>query len=358
MATIETPPQAEHHSRPPVTVITAGGRSRAVRRSADGEFHLLISELQDENSRSRMREAVWISIILHMLVLFFLRQAPHLLFRRSVETISPMEMLKQREKELTYLDLPPDLQKPTPPTDRSIISDKDRIAMAKQPSKDELRKLRDNRRLGPPLQQQVPQQQNPQAAQQQAAPQQQNPQQNQTPPEVARLQPPPITKPPVATGAFKVGASAGELVQQAARATASAPGGTVGGDYGSGPATPNTNIKSDLDILSDTMGVDFSPYLQRVLHSVRQNWYTLIPEIARPPLLQQGKVTIEFVIGKNGTVTGMRLSGPSGDVSLDRAAWGGITASNPFPPLPGEYRGDHLALRFHFYYNPDRNEMR
>jgi hypothetical protein len=52
------------------------------------------------------------------------------------------------------------------------------------------------------------------------------------------------------------------------------------------------------------------------------------------------------------------VAGPSGDVSLDRAAYGGITASTPFPPLPGEFGGEYLALRFHFFYNPDRAELR
>ena len=39
---------------------------------------------------------------------------------------------------------------------------------------------------------------------------------------------------------------------------------------------------------------------------------------------------------------------------LDRAAWGGITASNPFPPLPSNFGGPYLALRFRFYYNPEQ----
>ncbi len=53
----------------------------------------------------------------------------------------------------------------------------------------------------------------------------------------------------------------------------------------------------------------------------------------------------------------MRLVGQSGDIALDRAAWGGITASNPFPPLPSEFHGNYLALRFHFFYNPAKGEM-
>ncbi len=57
------------------------------------------------------------------------------------------------------------------------------------------------------------------------------------------------------------------------------------------------------------MGVDFGPYLQRVLHDVKQNWYTLIPEAARAPLMKKGKVSIEFAILKDGKVAGLQLEG-------------------------------------------------
>src|SRR5438309_8424403 len=128
-------------------------------------------------------------------------------------------------------------------------------------------------------------------------------------------------------------------------------------DYGLGQGRQGEAI-GPLDVLSDTMGVDFGPYLSRVLHDVRENWYNLIPEIARAPLMKRGKVSIEFAILKDGRVAGMKLAAGSGDVALDRAAWGGVTASNPFPPLPGEFGGQYLALRFHFYYNPERAELR
>ena len=53
----------------------------------------------------------------------------------------------------------------------------------------------------------------------------------------------------------------------------------------------------------------------------------------------------------------MRLVASSGDVALDRPAWGSITASNPFPPLPSDFTGPYLALRFRFYYNPDKADL-
>jgi hypothetical protein len=50
----------------------------------------------------------------------------------------------------------------------------------------------------------------------------------------------------------------------------------------------------------------------------------------------------------------MRIVRGSGNTALDRAAWGGITAGNPFPPLPKQFTGPYLALRFRFFYNPQK----
>jgi len=108
----------------------------------------------------------------------------------------------------------------------------------------------------------------------------------------------------------------------------------------------------NIEILSDTEGVDFHPYLAAVLKRVRMNWYSLIPQVARAPVTKKGKASIEFSIMKDGRVSNMKLTEPSGDASLDRAAWGGVTTSNPFPALPAEFSGQYILLRFHFYYNP------
>jgi TonB family protein len=354
MATIETPPKADRE--PPLS--RRGVPPLRATPAEVEEFHLLISELRDDNSRARLREAAWISIIVHLLVMFAIYTSPRWMPARAISLLSPQEEI-QKNKNLTFLEASPDRQVVTkrPETDR--ISDKDRIAASRHPQlRKQLQELADARRQGAPGQGAQPAQ--PPAPQPQPAqsgdpgPQQQAP--RQSPPsatnESAALQPPPQQRNP-----FQTGASAGSAIQQAARASAQSRGGGVGGDYGTVPGSPNTQVRSDIDIMSDTMGVDFGPYLQRVLQSVRANWYNLIPEVARPPLLKKGTVAIEFVITKDGKVAGMRLAGPSGDVSLDRAAWGGITASNPFPPLPGEFRGEYLALRFHFLYNPEKNQL-
>jgi TonB family protein len=104
-----------------------------------------------------------------------------------------------------------------------------------------------------------------------------------------------------------------------------------------------------IDVLSDTGGVDFSPYLNSVLRIVKQNWYAFVPE--RGPRPWRGQVSIEFAVLRNGKVKGMKLIQSSGEVPMDRAAWAGIYNSK-LPQLPAEYSGQYLALRFHFSYNP------
>lgn len=348
-------------------------------RPADGgsdihEVPVLLVQLQDDLARSRMREAFWMSLFFHLLIAVLLATSPKWVpsfARQQVIVASPQDLMESRE--LTYLDLPPDMQKPKERPNTSIISDKDRIAMSRRPSLDrkELQKILDSSRPGAPGAggvpgPRIPPSPAPQMAQQQPGQQMQNPAQQQgqgqagpaPSDQMAKLESPPQPKP--GGGVFgSTGMSPGRMIEQAAKAAAARPGGGFGGgggDYGLGPGRVPRNV-GNMEVLSDTMGVDFGPYLSRVLHDVKMNWYNLIPEVARAPLMKKGRVSIEFAIMKDGSVAGMKLISGSGDVSLDRAAWGGITASNRFPPLPGEFRGNYLALRFHFFYNPDKNEL-
>lgn len=118
-------------------------------------------------------------------------------------------------------------------------------------------------------------------------------------------------------------------------------------------ACPGDGSKTNqqVKVLSDTMGVDFRPYLDQVIKTVRQTWYSVIPESARR---KRGKAVIRFAIMPNGSVSGMRMSAWSNDVSLDRAAWGAITSSTPFPFLPTQFKGPSLARCFSFLYNPPK----
>jgi TonB family protein len=319
---------------------------------------VLLIQLQDDLSRSRLREAFWISVVAHLLLVITLVAGPKYFPMHRLIAVRSAEDL-MRERQATFLELPPDEQKVIARPNSKFLSDKDRIATSRAPQIDRktLDELRDARRPGPPQPPGVPQQTPAMAeAQPQPNPAMRTP--GQTPPpnqnQSAQLQSPAINP----KQAFAAAMSPGSAIEQAARGAAATRGGYggAGGDYGMGIGA-GAGIRSNMDILSDTMGVDFGPYLARVLHDVRQNWYQLIPEVARAPWMKKGRVGIEFAIMKDGSVAGMRLVSPSGDVSLDRAAWGGITGSNPFPPLPAEFRGQYLALRFRFFYNPDKHDL-
>jgi len=126
-------------------------------------------------------------------------------------------------------------------------------------------------------------------------------------------------------------------------------------EYGLGVGAPAGKHLGGVDILSDTQGVDFGAYLKEVLVEIKNNWYRLIPESAA---MKKGKLAIEFAITKEGKLADMRLVATAGDTILDRAAWGSITACNPFKPLPDKFTGQYLALRMRFYYNPDKSDTK
>ena len=318
--------------------------------------HLLI-QLQDDLARSRRREAAWISIIVHLILIIFLYKIEW--FEKLLPHHSVVAVRMTNGKDLTFLELPPDAQKLQHKTSSNIISDKDRIATTHHPELDpkELRKALATPPPGRPGLSAPPAA--PQAPQSPPAVAQNQPQQPpaQTNPQIPQLQPP--VKPNIANEFSKYAGSmsAGSAIEEATRAAAERRGGSgsVGnnGDFGLGTGAHGRQL-GNLEILSDTQGVDFGPYLQRILHDVRENWIRIIPESAQ---MKHGNLAIEFAITKDGKIADMHLAASSGDIPLDRAAWGGIVASNPFPPLPTDFSGPYLALRFRFFYNPTKDEM-
>jgi TonB family protein len=329
-------------------------------RDRDAHVPHLLIQLQDDLQRSRKREAAWISIIVHLLLFILAVYLPWI--QKNVWHRGVVVAVDQTQgKNLTYLALPPDLQKPTRRPNTNIASDKDRIATSRHPELDvkELQKILATPPPGAPgmTGPRAPQPAAPQAMAQNPPPapepgQQQTPrpqfQSNQT----AQLQIP--ARPNDSFSKYGTGMSAGSAIQEATQAAAAhRGGGGQGGDFGLGTGAHGRQL-GNLEVLSDTQGIDFGPYLQRILQEVRENWYRAIPESAE---MKKGKLQIEFAITKDGRVAEMRLTYPSGDVALDRAAWAGISASNPFPPLPTDFTGPYLALRFRFYYNPDKADL-
>jgi TonB family protein len=332
-------------------------------RDLDANVPHLLVQLQDDLTRSRRREAIWISVVVHLVLGIFLWQFKLIqdLIPWGTAVVVPVDT--KSGKNVTFLALPPDLQK-APRRPNAPASDKNRIATTRHPELDpkELQRRLPSPPPGRPGRA-GPRSPQPQAAPPQAMAQNQppSPQQGQQPtqrPQFQSAQTPQQQSQPTVPNAFaKYGGAmtAGDAIRQATQGVAESrtSGGGQQGDFGmNSPA--HGRQQGALEIMSDTQGVDFGPYLQRVLQEVKEHWYELIPESAE---MKKGKLMIEFAIGKEGQVIDLKLDVSSGDVALDRPAWGSITGSNPFPPLPPEFHGPDLRLRFRFYYNPDKADM-
>ncbi len=318
----------------------------------DGELHLLLGDLKDDTTGYRRREATWISIVVHGIIVLALIFMPKWLPKSAL-------IVPAHEKESAiFLESKENPNVPPPKT--NVISERNNTAQSPKPTLDKntLRRLLDERAAGPPKPASPPSQPpgGPQAMQAPPAPQAAQPAPAQPQPtEQARLEAPPVPK----QNPFALH-SAGSTVDRAIHSAAkdrTGPSVTFGGGEGGPGIRPNTDHRGAFEVLSDTRGVDFGPYLKRLKYVVQNHWDPLIPEVARPPLMKKGWLVIEFAIMKDGSIRGMRLIRGSGDTALDEAAWGALTSSIPLDKLPVDYSADYLLLRAAFYYNPDKSDL-
>jgi TonB family protein len=332
-------------------------------RNLDAAVPHLLIQLQDDLASSRKREAVWISIIGHLLVIMLLWNF------KLIEKYMPFHMAvvvpvrPTQDKDITFLALPPDAQKLSRKPNANILSDKDRVATTRRPELD-LKELQRILATPPPGAPGLPGPNAPQTGPPAMAQSQPAPQAGQSASQFESNQTAQLQTPPRPNNVFnKYGGSmtAGSAIQQAAQAAAArrASGGGQGGYDGLGTSAHGRPY-GNFEVLSDTRGVDFFPYLQRIKIEIERHWYEVLPESALPPILKKGKLMIQFSIMQDGSVRGMLLVASSGDEALDRAAWGGIVGSNPLPPLPQEYirqGGTELTIRGVFLYNPDERDF-
>ena len=124
------------------------------------------------------------------------------------------------------------------------------------------------------------------------------------------------------------------------------PGGGRRGGGGSGGTA-----YGGLEMLTPTQGVDFNSYLQRVYVTVKRNWFAVMPTSVE--LGERGVVVLTFRITKDGTVPSAEpvIQQNSGKEPLDRAAFSSVRASSPFEPLPAQFTGPYIELRYTYLYN-------
>lgn len=348
MPTSETPTDVNEPKGPAAGSLEAENAPEAAppilsqSRWVDYDTHELlqmISELEDERRWARLREGVWIAILIHLALISALFLLPKYVFV-SPRVVDRNQALKEN-KDFTYLDTP---FSPRPKVEIKPVPEKPPVI--DQKTLDEMKKM------APPAPAPEPAPA-PQEAPKLASPAPPPPippsQQSQSQLEAPR----PSAVPAHPNFAMNTGNPADQL-RDAMRGAARNPGMGTNLPQGGGLAMHPGAGSGGVEVLSDTQGVDFSAWLQRWHHETERTWDPLIPDEVNPPILKQGMVQIRFKVLPNGRIMdgSMILEGRSGDVGLDRAAWGALTGSN-YPPLPRDFHGPYLELRALFLYNID-----
>ena len=138
---------------------------------------------------------------------------------------------------------------------------------------------------------------------------------------------------------FVAACSSGQTSGQGARTAEAHPQGTASGGLG------------DIEVLSDTQGVNFSPYLHGILNTIYKQWLLTIPSEAHPPQKLAGETQIRFTIRPDGELASMHLDASTHSDALNNAAWAAIAGVGAFPQLPEAFHGPNLELRIRFKVN-------
>ena len=289
----------------------------------------MIGDLEDERRWARLREGVWIAILVHALLLSALTWLPQYVFKVPVVVDSSKAI--QENKEFTYMDTPkwqPKVEVKPVPAPHPMIDKKTLEEM--------------NKAAPPPA---------PEPAPQPAAPAPPSP--PIPPSQQSQVEAPRPAAVPARPNFAMNSQNPADALRDAMKGASRNPGMGAGNLPSDGGLRMHPGAGSGgIEVLSDTQGVDFNGWLQRWHRETERTWDPLIPDEVNPPILKSGMVAIRFKVLPNGRLMdgSLVLEGRSGDVALDRAAWGALTGSN-YPPLPRDFHGPYLELRAFFLYN-------
>jgi TonB family protein len=290
-----------------------------------------------------------VSVVLHILVVAFLLFSPKLF--THVPTSEEQDLAR---RQMTVL-LPPgaleSLKPATPPAPHAAVRVDPRVINKVAPP---VVQPPTPQPVPEPPKRELPNAPTPQPNVAQVPPPNPSPSRGELPKPQVKLESPDMPVPEKGLVLPKSG-SAGSNIQDALRGikpnapVAIGGGGAIRGG-GGGHAGKGT-AGAGIEMLTDTQGVDFNDYLRRIYYIVKGNWYAVMPPSVE--LGEQGVVSLHVKIMRDGSVPDpepVMLYG-SGKEPLDRAAVSSIRTSNPFPPLPPQFKGPYIELRYTYYYN-------
>jgi len=86
-------------------------------------------------------------------------------------------------------------------------------------------------------------------------------------------------------------------------------------------------------------------YVNAMITQISRNWLRPTLNINSTP-----RVYTSFTIGRDGALSDIRIDQPSGIPTLDQSAERALRVTGKLQPLPGDYRGSSVSVRFYFEY--------
>lgn len=94
---------------------------------------------------------------------------------------------------------------------------------------------------------------------------------------------------------------------------------------------------------SSVLGTRFGAYVDLMRRQISQHWNTA--DVRTAPNVRCG---VSFTIARNGAVSNVQITQPSGNYLLDTSAKRAILDSNPLPSLPVQYNGNEVPVELWF----------
>ncbi len=94
---------------------------------------------------------------------------------------------------------------------------------------------------------------------------------------------------------------------------------------------------------SSVLGSRFGAYVNLMREQIAQHWNR-----ADMRARSTDRCAVSFLIARNGAVTNVQISHPSGNVLLDNSARRAIIDANPLPTLPREFPGNDVTVELWF----------
>ncbi len=92
-------------------------------------------------------------------------------------------------------------------------------------------------------------------------------------------------------------------------------------------------------------GERYAWYVTALRNRISNNW--LLSTVS-PNLMSAPRVFVTFDILRDGTINGVQITQSSGIPEVDRSAVRAVVASSPVNPLPPDYSGNRLTVKFYF----------